>query len=103
MIEERDIIENANDYNINLIECNDLKETSKTGQQFQKINQHISDLLDKEFEIPLKIDQSMVKSKNFIFTDNAIKKLKEIKYYLSTRIIRRSNWDCENQISRNIM
>ena len=83
MIEERDIIENANDYNINLIECNDLKETSKTGQQFQKINQRISDLLDKEFEIPLKIDQSMVKSKNFIFTDNAIKKLKEIKYYLS--------------------
>ena len=46
------------------------------------INNTIS-LLDKDFKIPLNIDKEKVKTKKFIFTDNAIKKLKEIKYYIS--------------------
>ena len=60
-----------------------LEDNSETEQEFNKIYENVSTLLDQEFEIPLNIDKSKVKSKNFIFTDNAIKKLKEIKYYIS--------------------
>ena len=55
----------------------------ESSEEFDKIYRNISSLLDKDFEIPLDIDTTKIKSKNFIFTDNAIKKLKEIKYYLS--------------------
>ena len=66
-----------------LLECTELDEDSKSGKEFEKINKKILDLLNKDFDIPLNINKSNIKSKNFIFTDNAIKKLKEIKYYLS--------------------
>ena len=72
----------ANNYKP-LLECKELDENFRKGKEFNKINKKISDLLDKDFDIPLEINKSNVKSKNFIFTDNAIKKLKEIKYYLS--------------------
>ena len=60
-----------------------LEDNSETEQEFNKIYENVSTLLDQEFEIPLNIDKAKVKSKNFIFTDNAKKKLKEIKYYIS--------------------
>ena len=66
-----------------LLECKEVDENYNTNTEFQNINKKISDLLDKDFEIPLNINASNVKTKNFIFTDNAIKKLKEIKYYIS--------------------
>ena len=66
----------------NLIECKELESNSKGGNEFQKLSKNISTLLDKEFHIPLNIDKAKVKTKNFIFTQNAIKKLKEVKYYI---------------------
>ena len=66
----------------NLIECQELENNFKAGNEFQKLSENISILLDKEFHIPLNIDKANVKTKNFIFTQNAIKKLKEIKYYI---------------------
>ena len=79
--------ENNNNSTLNnykpLLECTELNEDSKKGKEFEKINKKILDLLNKDFDIPLNINKSNIKSKNFIFTDNAIKKLKEIKYYLS--------------------
>ena len=55
----------------------------ESSEEFDKIYRNISSLLDKDFEIPLDIDTTKIKSKNFIFTDNAVKKLKEIKYYVT--------------------
>ena len=55
---------------------------SQNEEVFNKIYRNISSLLDKDFEIPFDIDKTKINSKNFIFTDNAIKKLKEIKYYI---------------------
>ena len=78
--EDKDII--SNDYK-SLIECKELEENFKSGKEFEKIGENISNLLDKDFEISLDIKKENVKTKNFIFTDNAIKKLKEIKYYIS--------------------
>ena len=66
-----------------LLECKELDENFKSEKEFENIDKTISALLDKDFEIPLNIDKTNVKTKNFIFTDNAIKKLKEIKYYIS--------------------
>ena len=66
-----------------LLECKELDENYRNTTEFQNINKKISNLLDKDFEIPLNINQSNVSTRNFIFTDNAIKKLKEIKYYIS--------------------
>ena len=66
-----------------LLEINDLKRDDKSGKDFEKINHKIFALLNQNFDIPLNIDQSKVNTKNFIFTENAIRKLKEIKYYLS--------------------
>ena len=66
-----------------MLECEELEENYKSGDEFENINKKISDLLDKDFDIHLNINTSNVKTENFIFTDNAIKKLKEIKYYLS--------------------
>ena len=54
-----------------------LEDNSETEQEFNKIYKNVSTLLDQEFEIPLNIDKAKVKSKNFIFTDNAMKKLKK--------------------------
>ena len=65
-----------------LIERNDLEENFNIGEEFKEINESIASKLDKEFEIPLNINPEKVKAKNFIFTKNAIKKLKEIKYYI---------------------
>ena len=69
----------------NLLDCDELEENIKTGKEFEEINKNISSLLDKEFEIPLNINIDNIKSKNFIPTENAIKKLKEIKYYISNK------------------
>ena len=55
----------------------------ESSEEFDKIYRNISSLLDKDFEIPLDIDTTKIKSKNFIFTDNAVKKLKELKYYVT--------------------
>ena len=67
----------------NLLECNELEENFKIGNEFDKIVKNISSLLDKDFKNTYEIDHSKIKTKNFILTDNAIKKLKEIKYYIS--------------------
>ena len=79
------MIESENKSNAikNLLEVKELEEDFKSVNEFKKINENISSLLDKEYEIPLCINKANVKTKNFIFTDNAIKKLKEIKYYIS--------------------
>ena len=66
-----------------LIDCKELDSNFNREKQFEKINARISFLLNKDFEIPLNINKAKVKAKNFIFTDNAINKLKEIKYYIS--------------------
>ena len=58
---------------------------NKNEDSFNKIYRNISSLLDKDFEIPFNIDKTKINSKNFIFTDNAIKKLKEIKYYIMNK------------------
>ena len=65
-----------------LIDCQELDINSSVGKDFQKISEKISDLLDGEFHVPFNINKEKVKTKNFIFTNNAIKKLKEIKYYI---------------------
>ena len=83
MEKDINIIDIHDNKNKNLLECNELEENYKSEIEFQKINKKISSLLDKEFEIPLKINKDNVKTKNFIFTENAIKKLKEIKCYIS--------------------
>jgi len=57
----------------------------ESSEEFDKIYRNISSLLDKDFEIPFNIDKTKINSKNFIFTDNAIKKLKEIKYYIMNK------------------
>ena len=67
----------------NLIENTELDDDSKNRRKFDEINQKIADLLDRDFEIPLNINKANISEKNFIFTDNAVKKLKEIKYYIS--------------------
>ena len=67
----------------NLIENTELDDDSKNRRKFDEINQKIADLLDRDFEIPLNINEANISEKNFIFTDNAVKKLKEIKYYIS--------------------
>ena len=66
-----------------LTECKELDSNFNGEKYFEKINVKIFNLLNRDFEIPLNIDKNKVKAKNFIFTDNAIKKLKEIKYYIS--------------------
>ena len=58
-----------------------IKDNSDLEKEFNKIYNNTSTLLDEDFEIPLSISKAKVNSKNFIFTENAIKKLKEIKYY----------------------
>ena len=65
-----------------LIKCNELESNLKSGKEFEKINQNILHLLNKDFEIPLKLEESNIRAKNFVLTKNAIKKLKEIKYYI---------------------
>ena len=60
----------------------EIKDNSDLEKEFNKIYNNTSTLLDEDFEIPLSISKAKVNSKNFIFTENAIKKLKEIKYYL---------------------
>ena len=67
----------------NLIENTELDDDSKNRRKFDEINQKIADLLDRDFEIRLNINEANISEKNFIFTDNAVKKLKEIKYYIS--------------------
>ena len=81
--EENNIIIKEDNKLKNLLDCNEIEENFTSGKEFSKINERISNLLDKEFEIPEKIDIEKAETKNFIFTDNAIKKLKEIKYYIS--------------------
>ena len=49
-------------------------------EDFHQIYSKASSLLDADYQIPLNIDKVKVTTKNFIFTENAIKKLKEIKY-----------------------
>ena len=83
MIEEKNSIEISNNIDDNLINHKELEENYDRRKEFQIINKKIVDLLNKDLEIPLNIKQENVKAKNFIFTENAIKKLKEIKYYLS--------------------
>ena len=51
-------------------------------EDFHQIYSKASSLLDADYQIPLNIDKVKVTTKNFIFTENAIKKLKEIKYYI---------------------
>ena len=58
-------------------------ENHENEKEFDKISKDISSLLDEDFEIPLDINKAKINSKNFIFTENALKKLKEIKYYIS--------------------
>ena len=65
-----------------LLECNELDSNFNPDKEIEKINVRICNLLNKDFEIPLNINKNNVNAKNFIFTDNAIKKLKEIKYYI---------------------
>ena len=79
----KDIKNNSLNNYKQLLECKELDENFRSGKEFEKLNKKISDLLDKDFEIPLDINKTNVKAENFIFTDNAIKKLKEIKYYIS--------------------
>ena len=81
--EKEKAVENEINTYKNLIECKELDENYKRGNEFEKIKDKISNLLDKDFEIPLDINKKNIKTKNFIFTENAIKKLKEIKYYIS--------------------
>ena len=78
--EENNVIIKEDNKLKNLLDCNEIEENFTSGKEFSKINERISNLLDKEFEIPEKIDIEKAETKNFIFTDNAIKKLKEIKY-----------------------
>ena len=81
--EKEKAVENEINTYKNLIECKELDENYKRGNEFEKIKDKISNLLDKDFEIHLDINKKNIKTKNFIFTENAIKKLKEIKYYIS--------------------
>jgi AAA15 family ATPase/GTPase len=53
-----------------LLECKELDENYRNTTEFQNINKKISNLLDKDFEIPLHINQANVSTRNFIFTDN---------------------------------
>ena len=66
-----------------LLECKELDENFRSENEFEYLNKKMENLLDKDLEIPLNINKENVRTDNFIFTDNAIKKLKEIKYYLS--------------------
>ena len=66
----------------NLLECQQLEENFQREKEFGTIYKKIQYELAQEFEIPLNINNNKVQTKNFIFTDNAIKKLKEIKYYI---------------------
>ena len=65
-----------------LLECTQLDKNFKREKEFDKLYKNISFLLDN-FEIKLDFNKLKVKAKNFIFTENAIKKLKEIKFYIS--------------------
>ena len=67
----------------NLIESDEIELKFKTKTKYEKINEKIISLLDQTFKIPLPLNIGNVKTENFIFTSNAAKKLKEIKFYLS--------------------
>ena len=80
---EKDNEDNPEEIYENLIQKELRDNFQSRKEESHKINQKIVSLLDEQFQINLYINPKNVSAKNFIFTKNAIQKLKEIKYYIS--------------------